>query len=141
MPALPLRSSLLDRLLGDGPDAPAALPVVRAAYRQEMAESLRRDLEHLLGTRCPTSPDELSRSGRTVHDYGMPDAAHLNPTSPEDCRRIAAAIKATIDTFEPRLQRVRVTATAAPATARTLHVRVEGVMGAEPVSFPFVVTP
>ena len=68
---------------------------------QELADSVMRHLQKLLNTRqghVPTRPD-----------YGMPDFTDCAESLPEILDKVRRAIKNSIEAFEPRLRRVRIT--------------------------------
>lgn len=68
---------------------------------QELADSVMRHLQKLLNTRqghVPTRPD-----------YGMPDFTDCAGSLPEMLDKVRRAIKSSIEAFEPRLRRVRIT--------------------------------
>jgi type VI secretion system protein ImpF len=92
---------LLDRLLGDH-DRPMTL--------EQYKDSVARDLEDLLNTRCAL-PDELMRAypecTRSIANYGLVDFAGMCLNSADDRARICAALKAAIERHEPRLRNVQ----------------------------------
>jgi type VI secretion system protein len=68
---------------------------------QEIADSVLRHLQKLLNTRRGHVPIRA--------DYGMPDFTDCAETLPETMDKVRRAIKDSIEAFEPRLQRVRIT--------------------------------
>ncbi|MBV7535527.1 type VI secretion system baseplate subunit TssE [Duganella sp. sic0402] len=92
---------LLDRLLGEH-DRPMSL--------EQYKDSVARDLEDLLNTRCALS-EELMRAypecTRSIANYGLMDFAGLCLSSAEDRNRVCAALKAAIERHEPRLRNVQ----------------------------------
>jgi type VI secretion system protein len=68
---------------------------------QEIADSILRHLQKLLNTRqghVPIRPD-----------YGMPDFTDCSESLPATMDKVRRAIKDSIESFEPRLRRVRIT--------------------------------
>ena len=68
---------------------------------QQLADSVMRHLQRLLNTRqghVPIQPE-----------YGMPDFTDCAESLPETLDKVRRAIKNSIEKFEPRLRRVRIT--------------------------------
>lgn len=68
---------------------------------QELVDSIMRHLQRLLNTR---QGHVLTRP-----DYGMPDFTDCAESLPETLDKVRRAIKSSIEAFEPRLRRVRIT--------------------------------
>jgi type VI secretion system protein ImpF len=129
-------------------------PPFRVLSRWELRESLMRELEQLLNSRCSVPLELIGEEERTVINYGIPDFTSLSPQSPDDRKRIASIIAQTITAFEPRLRNVRVVLGHFEDDERTLHISVEASVAmttvsqirsypefsssVEPVSFPIV---
>lgn len=102
----PLRASLLDRLTGGQNQG-------RFAGRQnleQLIEGVHRDLEQLLNTRWrvsswPPSLDELERS---LVNYGIPDFAGVNMSSPADRELFREMVEDAIRLHDPRFIKVKV---------------------------------
>ncbi|MRX07543.1 type VI secretion system baseplate subunit TssE [Pseudoduganella sp. FT25W] len=96
-----LTPGLLDRLLGEH-DRPMTL--------EQYKDSVARDLEDLLNTRCAV-PEALMRAypecTRSIANYGLIDFAGMCLSSSEDRAGVCAALKATIERHEPRLRNVQ----------------------------------
>jgi type VI secretion system protein ImpF len=92
---------LLDRLLGVH-DRPMTL--------EQYKDSVARDLEDLLNTRCAL-PDVLMLAypecKRSIANYGLVDFAGMCLNSGDDRARICTALKAAIERHEPRLRNVQ----------------------------------
>ncbi|MRW85735.1 type VI secretion system baseplate subunit TssE [Pseudoduganella sp. FT26W] len=92
---------LLDRLFGEH-DRPMTL--------EQYKDSVARDLEDLLNTRCAV-PEELMHAypecTRSIANYGLIDFAGMCLSSSEDRARVCAALKSTIERHEPRLRNVQ----------------------------------
>lgn len=92
---------LMDRLLGEH-DRPVSL--------EQYKDSVARDLEDLLNTRCAL-PAELMRDypecARSIANYGLVDFAGMCLNSAGDRARICTALKMTIERHEPRLRNVQ----------------------------------
>ncbi|MFO0915400.1 MAG: type VI secretion system baseplate subunit TssE [Pirellulales bacterium] len=137
--------SLLDRLIDDQPDVSTEPAWRQAASTRELEQSVVRDVEALLNTRCgiaqiPPGCPELACSGLT---YGLPDFTAVGIASFEERDRIRRAIQKAIETFEPRLSQVRVVMSESGSdTVRSLRLRIEAVMKAypEPITVMFDTT-
>ncbi|MBN2320583.1 MAG: type VI secretion system baseplate subunit TssE [Acidobacteria bacterium] len=68
---------------------------------QEIADSVMRHLQKLLNTRQGHAPIRP--------DYGMPDFTDCAESLPATMDKVRRAIKDSIEAFEPRLRRVKIT--------------------------------
>jgi type VI secretion system protein ImpF len=98
---------LLDRLLGEHG---AANRNGHGLTLEQFKDSVARDLEDLLNTRCAL-PEEMLRAypecARSIVNYGLIDFAGMCLSSSEDRARVCAAMKAAIERHEPRLRNVQ----------------------------------
>jgi type VI secretion system protein ImpF len=71
-----------------------------------------RDLEHLMNARNPffDVAAEFPEVARSVISYGLPDISSLYLTRTKDQQDLRQAVENAIATFEPRLDKVKVTA-------------------------------
>lgn len=136
------RALLFERLEGCGP--PGSPPEAHP-FRVHDAESLRRsvarEVTRLLNTRCvPPAPGPRAR---TVLDYGLSDWSPAHALDAAARAALEAEARRSIEAFEPRLRRVRVSAETLTGRERALLVRVDAVLavdgGEEPFSFPVTV--
>ena len=138
------RALLFERLTDADPRSPMeeARPF-RVHERQELKESVRRELARLLNTRCPVPSHLLGARERSVLDYGVPDFSSLSATSGDDQNRLTSMVAQTVAAFEPRLRGVRVIVEGVRPEDRALLLRVEAALAvgthAEPVSFPVLI--
>jgi type VI secretion system protein ImpF len=98
---------LFDRLLGEhGTDD----RMDRGLSLEQLKDSVARDLEDLLNTRCAL-PEELLRAypecARSIVNYGLIDFAGMCLSSSDDRARICACLKTAIERHEPRLRNVQ----------------------------------
>jgi type VI secretion system protein ImpF len=106
-PSQGLMPSIVDRLvdpLSAGTDA-------RRGYSlSQMLESVRRDLEDLLNTRQTHTglPPQLTRVGKSMVTYGLPDLTTFTVTSVAAREDMARKLEAIISQHEPRLKDIRV---------------------------------
>jgi type VI secretion system lysozyme-like protein len=114
----------------------------RALDRNELRESVRRELGRLLNTRCPIPARLLKGRQRTVIDYGIPDFGNFSPRNPADRQRLARLVTEAIECYEPRLQQVRVELSPSAAKTGRLEGWIEAILVvdevAEPISFPTI---
>ena len=139
------RALLFERLVDSEPRSreEEAQPL-RVHDREELKESVRRELARLLNTRSSVpSHLLLGAQERTVLDYGIPDFSSLSAQSGDDQNRLARIIAQAITAFEPRLRDVQVLVERVRANDRALLLRINAVLAvgllAEPVSFPVLV--
>jgi len=137
------RALLFDRLVDLDPDTAAEPLPLRVFKRQELRESVRREVGRLLNTRCSIPAHRFDDRVRTVLDYGVPDVSSLSPQSPTDQRLLARILSQAIETFEPRLRNVQVTAERFVDSHKALLVRIDAQLVVEtitePVSFPVLI--
>jgi type VI secretion system protein ImpF len=138
-PVLRVRLPLLDRLLDADPGAPADPPMTPAYALETLRRAVRRDLEALLNARRRRwpLPPELPELLVSPLGYGIPDATSGSFAYAERRAEMAREVERVIRRFEPRLREVRVTSReGAGALERTLRLRIEAVLKAEPVPEP-----
>lgn len=95
-----LTRGLLDRLLGAGANCTL----------EQYKDSVARDLEDLLNTRCALPPSLLHgypECTSSIINYGLLDFAGLCMSSSIDRARICAALSAAVERHEPRLRKVQ----------------------------------
>lgn len=138
-PVLRVRLPLLDRLLDADPGAPADPPMTPAYALETLRHAVRRDLEALLNARrrrwlLPAALPELAVSPL---GYGIPDATSGSFAYADRRAEMAREVERVIRRFETRLTQVRVTLREGEATLdRTLRLRIEAVLKAEPIPEP-----
>jgi type VI secretion system protein ImpF len=69
-------------------------------------ESLRRDLENLLNTRCLAPPEEYEQLQDSLSSYGIPDLVGGGGFG--DCEAICEIVRLAIKRCEPRLSGIDV---------------------------------
>ncbi len=143
---LPVRSSLLDRLIDDEPEQLSDAPISVGQALAAMRRSVIRDLEALMNTRRrwrAWSPTLTELSVSSV-GYGIPDFTAGVANDPAQRERLRAEIEITIRRFEPRLDRLRVILieNSNPLEPR-LRLRIEALLlteaAHEPVAFETVI--
>lgn len=126
--------SVLSRLLDDdGDDVPG-----RDHSVATLKEVVGRDLEALLNTRreaLDPLPPELTALGDSLLTYGLPDFTTVSMESPQERAEVVRSLEQTIETFEPRLDRVRVSLEEETG-AHALRFRIEAVLRVDPAPEP-----
>ncbi len=131
--------SLLDRLIDLEPGAPDTM-LTRTRSPREIAQLVRRDLEHLLNTRntfadLPRDFDEVRQS---VLSYGIPDLTGIalgrkdTEANAAGASRIRGLLETAIRTFEPRLSSVSISLTRTPDNDRSVVLHVNARLQMEP---------
>jgi len=120
---------LLDRLLGehDGNGGHHGLTL------EQFKDSVARDLEDLLNTRCALPEAMLSdypECAASIVNYGLIDFAGMCMNSDTDQQEICKAVQLAIQRHEPRLHKVLVSLRGAKSARGTIN-RVEFVITAQ----------
>jgi type VI secretion system protein ImpF len=134
-----VRTPLFDRLVDRSPKLLHEVRPARTLDRRGLRESVRRELERLLNTRCPFPAHRLADRPRSVIDYGLPELTGFSAHGFEDRERLAELIRRAVEAFEPRLSGVRVRLEPVPGDVLCLIGSLEGLLQfngvTEPVSF------
>lgn len=136
---------LLDRLLGE---QSAASRPGHGLTLEQLKDSVARDLEDLLNTRCALS-DELLEAypecAASIVNYGLIDFAGMCLSSSEDRARICAALKTAIERHEPRLRNVQAWLERESGSINRVSFAISatlaGLAMTEPVNFDAVLQP
>lgn len=129
----PIRQTVLDRLIrGDhDPRTSGSWEASARAHR----ESVRRDVEWLLNTRCTPepAPESLAETRRSLYHYGLPDISSMSADSSEDRDLLVQHVQEAVELFEPRLSSVRVTLSETEdATERQVRFIIEATLHMDP---------
>jgi type VI secretion system protein ImpF len=131
--------SVLDRLLDDDPGTSQEPLWSRSQTPRQLERSVALDLEAMLNTRREAleelSPD-FEEVNRSLIVYGLPDLTAFSLLGEKDRNRIRQVLEETIATFEPRLQRVRVTLEPPRERDRSLRFRVDALLRVDPAPEP-----
>ena len=134
----PLFERLVNRPQGPVDNGTPAQEPLRSYQIEGAAESIRREVERLLNTRCtlPTEP----AGETTVLQYGVPDFTHISAASTLDLLALSRTLSSVITSFEPRLSGVQVELRRDPskpnAAVGHLHAKLQLRTVSEAVSFP-----
>ena len=134
-----LLPSVLDRLLDNEPGVSREPAPSRSQNLRQLKLAVARDLEALLNARqevLEELPQEFTEVARSLVTYGLPDFTSYSLLNDSDRLRIRRALERAIATFEPRLERVRVTLEAPRVYDQALSFRVEALLRVEPMPEP-----
>jgi type VI secretion system protein ImpF len=137
----PLIPSVLDRLIDFEPHSRKEAPLSRTQVLQQLKESVGRDLQALLNTRCRATgwPEELEELNRSLFAYGIPDCVGINTGSREQQEALRRMISRSIEHFEPRLMNVQVSvADTDDPTDRSLRFRIDAMLKVDPAPEPVI---
>jgi len=131
-----VQSSLLDRLLDDEPQRQSE-PQVETLYDvARYKQSVARDLESLLNSRCVILTDDSFESFPQAKDsllgYGITDLSSLSLLNPDDRMFLRDSICRAIERHEPRLAKVRVNLDISKELTRVLLFRVDALLKVHP---------
>ncbi|MDW3207081.1 MAG: type VI secretion system baseplate subunit TssE [Alphaproteobacteria bacterium] len=131
---------LFDRLTDEDPGVPNEPVPRRYLDLDGLAESVQREIQVLLNTRCGWGESDIDYDNRGVPDFGLVDLSHLFTANVQDRRKVARHVAKTIAAYEPRLLNVAVVVEAIQKETGRLDLRVEGGLrfgeAIEPISFP-----
>lgn len=142
-----ITTSVLDRLIDYEPEATQEPLASRSKNLRQLKQSVKRDLEWLLNTRCIATglPPDLPETNKSLAAYGLPDFTSINVRSEDDQELMRKAISAAIKLFEPRLEAVTVTFEPMYEGELMMHFRIDGRLkvdpAPEPVTFDTVLEP
>jgi type VI secretion system protein ImpF len=132
---MPIRLSLLDRLLDDRPGVSTEPPLTRDASVRSMRAAIRRDLEWLFNARRVHEPDgrQFPQSVASGLRFGLPDTSAMSADSLDTRRMMARHLADAVSAFEPRLTQVQIVPlTPLDPFSRDLHFHVEALMRMDP---------
>lgn len=139
--------SILERLIDYEPEHRQETPMSHSLSLRLLKDAVRRDVERLLNTRrIADEPDEKFKElGRSVYTFGLPDLSRYSVASPSDHAKLLRHISATLKTFEPRLDQVKIIPSGSEQDThiQELRLRIEAVLlsdpAPEPISFDTII--
>lgn len=105
------RPTLLDRLADNDSRRSDETDTLRQISAEEMKDSVARDLEALLNSRCPMNEQlyrQYPESLNSICSYGMGDFIGRSLANPSDRNHICRSLERTIAIHERRLKQVRI---------------------------------
>lgn len=132
--------SILDRLIDMEPRISTEPSRSRLSKLTELKQSVRRDLEWILNTRCVIGEidDRMEEVKSSLAVYGLPDFTGLGAKDLSEQERIQGAIEDALRLFEPRFIGVKVTLDPVTNTDKHLTFRIEASLDVEPAPEPVV---
>jgi type VI secretion system protein ImpF len=128
--------SVLDRLIDNEVESQSEAGMTRAQSVRALKASLRRDLEWLLNTRRTPEDagEEYPEVSRSLYNYGFPDFSTFSFANVRDRQRLLRTLEATIRTYEPRLEAVRVVPveSGSDEVQRMVRFQIEGLLKMDP---------
>jgi type VI secretion system protein ImpF len=130
--------SVLDRLIDEEPDRVFEAPTSRSDNIDDLKQSVRRDLEWLLNTRQDAAGvhSGLKELTHSLATYGLPDFSAFSVKNPSDHVRMQKILEKAINSFEPRLESVRVTLVPVRDLEQKLRFRIDARLRVEPAPEP-----
>lgn len=130
--------SVIDRLIDLEPRQSQEPPKSRSTSLRELKQSVRRDLEWLLNTRCFTEEidDRLVEVKNSVAYYGLPDFTGVSAKNHHEQKRMTKAIESALKIFEPRFIDLKVTLEPINNLDRQLKFRIEARLDIDPTPEP-----
>jgi len=137
----PVIASILDRLIDEVPEKTEEPLRSHNQLLYELRSSVKRDLENLLNTRrryvsWDKAWEELDKS---LVDYGIPDFMGTQLDSKNVQKNFCCHLEQIIRRYEPRFKEIKVKLQDyLDKRDGTLHIRIEGLLYAEPVPEPII---
>lgn len=123
------RPPLLERLTDEYPLVPIERQTFKVLNKNELRESVRREITWLLNTRSPIPQFMLEKQTPVTFNYGIPDLFSLfHPLTPEKENKLCALLARAISAFEPRIKRTKISFERYDIGNRSLMLRLDGVI-------------
>ncbi len=129
--------TLFDRLLDHAPRESVDGHALRRISVEELKESVARDLEALLNSRCAYGEETLGAFPETLHSmgtYGMHDFAGFSLANPADRNAICRSLERAVTTHERRLKKVQVSLETGGKTVNCLRFAINAMLVVHPAS-------
>ena len=132
--------SVLDRLIDFDPKSSQDAPKSLSNSMQELKQSVRRDLEWILNTRCflDDIDEGLEETRKSVMVFGLPDFTGISAKSHVEQKRLSKSVETAIKNFEPRFIDLKVTLEPINNIDRLLKFRIEASLDIDPTPEPIV---
>jgi type VI secretion system protein ImpF len=135
-------ASLLDRLIDHEPTRRVESKRSRGQLLSTLCQSVRRDLENLLNTRrrCLSWPAEWKALNKSLVDYGVADFMGSELETEAAQQIFCTQLTQIIQRYEPRFKELKVMLLKPEEDqpSRTLRLRIEGLLFAEPLPEPII---
>lgn len=140
--------TLFERLADDAPHVPTERHPLKLITAEELKESVARDLEAVLNSRCAFGEEAFERypeALRSISSYGMSDFVGLSLANPGDRNHICSSLERTISIHERRLRQVRVSLELEDGAVNRLRFVINALLvvhpSTEPVYFDALLQP
>lgn len=140
--------TLLERLTDNAPREQFEKHPLRLVAAEELKESVARDLEALLNSRCAYGPEVFESYPEALHSmcsYGMNDFVGLSLANPADRNHICRSLERTIAIHERRLKQVHVSLELESGAVNRLKFAIHALLivhpSTEPVFFDALLQP
>lgn len=122
---------LFDRLIDENPETTTEPSPLRTYNREQLKDSIQRELQALLNTRPNTKrleglEDDPHNIAATTLFYGAHNFSFVDVTSASGKEQVKTTLAQAIENFEPRLTNIQVTITEFERNAQRLKVIIEG---------------
>lgn len=131
--------TLFDRLADNAPREPEERHSLRLISAEELKESVARDLEAMLNSRCGYGDDAFDgypQALQSMCSYGMNDFVGRSLANPADRSFICRSLERTIAIHERRLKQVHVTLEVDDKTVNRLKFAINAMLVVHPSSEP-----
>lgn len=140
--------TLFERLADNAPRETSDKHALKQLSVEEVKDSVAKDMEALLNSRCAFSVDIFDRFPETLRSmcsYGMNDFVGLSLANPADRNDICRSLEHTIATHERRLEQVRVALESETGVVNRLKFAIHALLrvypSTEPVFFDALLQP
>lgn len=133
-------ASVLDRLIDLEPKLTEEAPKSHSNSLRELKQSVRRDLEWLLNTRCYIDDidENLEEVRKSVIAFGLPDFTGISAKSHTEQKRLSQSLETAIKNFEPRFLDLKIFLEPLSEVDRQMKFRIEASLDTEPTPEPIV---
>ncbi len=123
------RPPLFERLTDEYPLVPIERQPFKILNKNELRESVRREIIWLLNTRSPLPQFMLEKQQPVAFNYGIPDLFSLfHPLTPEKEQKLCNLLVRILSVFEPRIKRTKISFERYDTGNRSLMLRLDGVI-------------
>ncbi|WP_151634782.1 type VI secretion system baseplate subunit TssE [Noviherbaspirillum aerium] len=142
------RPTLLDRLSDNAPRSRSESDTLRQITAEEIKDSVARDLEALLNSRCAMNEQLFKwypESLKSICSYGMGDFVGRSLANPADRNHICRSLERTIAIHERRLKQIQIALDVENHTTNRLRFTIHALLvvhpSMEPVHFDALLHP
>lgn len=121
---------IFERLVDQDPEEDYEYPVVKFYEKEDLIDSIKRELMHILGTQAKVKKEDYDELSTDPLNYalpemfGVPEFTYLDATNRENWKPLSKKIGKIIEVYEPRLKNITVTIQDFQATTQFLDLSV-----------------